>query len=106
VGWTKLLFFFKGGRTALLRVGGVGSRVGEPLARHHLTNLPSLLPTTLDPVRPLDVQLAASVPRHEGLSKGGVLDRRVMELLHLVGIHPSRRNDYPHNFRAGCVSAP
>ena len=108
VRWKQIAIIFQGAMNTLNPVRTVGSQIREPIARHHLTNLPSLMPATptLDPRRPLDSQLAESVTRHEGTSKGGALNRRVAELLHLVGIHPSRRNDYPHNFREGCASAP
>lgn len=103
VRWKQIAIIFQGAMNALNPVRRVGSQIAEPITRHHLTNLQSLLPpaTSLDPLRPVATQLADSVTRHEGLKKGTALDRRVAELLHLVGIHPSRRNDYPHQFSGG-----
>jgi peptide/nickel transport system ATP-binding protein len=71
VRWKQIAIIFQGAMNALNPVRTVGSQIGEP------------------------------IKRHEGIANSGIVDRRVAELLHLVGIHPSRRNDYPHQFSGG-----
>jgi oligopeptide/dipeptide ABC transporter ATP-binding protein len=102
VRWKQIAIIFQGAMNALNPVRTVGSQIREPIARHKLSALPSLSPQTpLDPKRTLGSQIAATVTHIEGVAKGAALDRRVAELLHLVGIHPSRRADYPHQFSGG-----
>jgi peptide/nickel transport system ATP-binding protein len=115
VRWKQIAIIFQGAMNALNPVRTVGSQIREPIARHRLSTLQSLLPppsshvaptqpfaqNSLDPIRTLGSQIAETVTHHEGISKGAALDRRVGELLHLVGIHPSRRTDYPHQFSGG-----
>jgi oligopeptide/dipeptide ABC transporter ATP-binding protein len=83
---------FQGAMNALNPVHTVGRQIREPLVRHR---------TTLDSAQPIGAQIGGAVARHEGLGKGAARDRRVGELLNLVGIPPSRHADYPHQFSGG-----
>ena len=54
----------------------------------------------LNPVRRVSWQVAEAIQIHEDVSAEEA-DRRVDELLELVGINPSRKDDYPHEFSGG-----
>ncbi len=54
----------------------------------------------LNPVRRVSWQVAEAIQIHEDVTTEEA-DSRVDELLELVGINPSRRNEYPHEFSGG-----
>jgi peptide/nickel transport system ATP-binding protein len=57
--------------------------------------------TSLNPVLTVSDQIAEAIARHNpGLSKGDV-SRKVDETLSMVGILPSRKHEYPHQFSGG-----
>ena len=58
--------------------------------------------TSLNPVYTVGAQIAETVREHEGLGRGGALDKAI-EMLRLVHIpNPQRRgHDYPHQFSGG-----
>jgi len=58
--------------------------------------------TSLNPVLPIGLQIAEVLLRHKSMSRRQA-DRRVLELLSLVGIpEPQRRaREFPHNFSGG-----
>jgi peptide/nickel transport system ATP-binding protein len=101
VRWKNIAIIFQGAMNALNPVRTVGSQIREPVARHKLSTQTLLPAKQLDPQRSLGSQIAGSVTQHEQIANKSVLDRRVAELLNLVGIHPSRRSDYPHQFSGG-----
>jgi peptide/nickel transport system permease protein len=53
----------------------------------------------LNPTRTVGDQIAEAVLRHEPKAKG--TDRRVCELLEMVGIGSGRRHQYPHQYSGG-----
>lgn len=55
----------------------------------------------LNPVRTVGDQIAEAIRLHEDASDARALDRRVGELLDLVGIAASRRNQYPFQYSGG-----
>jgi oligopeptide/dipeptide ABC transporter ATP-binding protein len=55
----------------------------------------------LNPVRTVGSQIAEPIQLHEGVRNPAVLNRRVDELLDLVGINPNRREQYPHQYSGG-----
>ena len=113
--WKHIAIVFQGAMNALNPVRTVGSQIREPMARHKMSTLQSWLPPTqagsfpappqtqrqFNPVRTIGSQIGESIALHDRIGNNAVLDRRVAELLHLVGIHPSRRNEYPHQFSGG-----
>jgi oligopeptide/dipeptide ABC transporter ATP-binding protein len=112
--WKHIAIIFQGAMNALNPVRTVGSQIAEPMARHNMTTMQAWPPPQADsfpaprqthkhlnPVRTLGSQIAESIALHEPMNGHAALDRRVAELLHLVGIHPSRRHDYPHQFSGG-----
>jgi peptide/nickel transport system ATP-binding protein len=55
---------------------------------------------SLNPVYRVGDQVAEAIIFHEGVSKEKAKER-VQELFRLVGIDPSRMNDYPHQYSGG-----
>lgn len=55
----------------------------------------------LNPVRRIGDQIAEAIWQHYPVGDKAVVDERVSELLDLVGIAPSRKNQYPHQFSGG-----
>lgn len=55
----------------------------------------------LNPVRTVGDQIAEAIRLHEAVADGRAVDRRVGELLELVGIAASRRNQYPYQYSGG-----
>ena len=55
----------------------------------------------LNPVRTIGDQIAEAIRLHEGIQDTAVLNRRVGDLLELVGIASSRRNQYPFQYSGG-----
>jgi len=55
----------------------------------------------LNPVRTVGSQIAEAIRLHEDASDARTIDRRVGELLDLVGIAASRRNQYPFQYSGG-----
>jgi len=55
----------------------------------------------LNPVRTVGSQIAEAIKRHEAVNNKSVLQRRVEELLDLVGINPTRSDQYPHQYSGG-----
>jgi peptide/nickel transport system permease protein len=53
----------------------------------------------LNPIRTVGDQIAEAILRHEPRAKE--IDRRVRELLDMVGIGPGRRHQYPHQYSGG-----
>ena len=56
--------------------------------------------TSLNPTTTVGEQIAEVIRLHKKQSKEDT-EKRVNELLELVGISPERRNDYPHQFSGG-----
>jgi len=54
----------------------------------------------LNPVRRVGDQIAEPIVLHEGIDKEAA-NRRVGKLLEMVGIHPDRGREYPHEFSGG-----
>lgn len=54
----------------------------------------------LNPVMRVKDQIGEAISIHDRLEKDDII-RRVEELLAMVGINPSRGNDYPHEFSGG-----
>ena len=59
--------------------------------------------SSLNPVLTIGAQIAEALEYHqeEGKSSRERINRRVDEMLELVGLSPSRKNDYPHQFSGG-----
>jgi peptide/nickel transport system permease protein len=55
----------------------------------------------LNPVRTVGDQLAEAILQHDSGKSADELDRRVKELLDLVGISRERKDDYPHQYSGG-----
>jgi peptide/nickel transport system ATP-binding protein len=55
----------------------------------------------LNPVRTVGDQIAEAIRLHDGVTDRPTLDRRVSELLDLVGIAASRREQYPFQYSGG-----
>lgn len=55
----------------------------------------------LNPVRTVGDQIAEAILRHEPGTPRAAVERRVRELLELVGIAASRRVQYPHQYSGG-----
>ena len=55
----------------------------------------------LNPVRTIGDQIAEAIRLHEGIQDTAVLNRRVGDLLELVGIASGRRNQYPFQYSGG-----
>jgi peptide/nickel transport system ATP-binding protein len=55
----------------------------------------------LNPVRQIGDQIAEAIRQHYPVTEKAVVDERVSELLDLVGILPSRKSQYPHQFSGG-----
>ena len=55
----------------------------------------------LNPVRTVGDQIAEAIRLHDGVTDRQVIDRRVGELLDLVGIAASRRQQYPFQYSGG-----
>lgn len=55
----------------------------------------------LNPVRRIGDQIAEAIWQHYPVSNKETVDQRVSELLDLVGIMPSRKVQYPHQFSGG-----
>jgi oligopeptide/dipeptide ABC transporter ATP-binding protein len=115
VRWQHIAMIFQGAMNALNPVRTVGSQIAEPIARHKMNTISGLLPVnghkpstqvnghakTLNPMRTVGNQIAESITAHEGLTNKSILNRRVDELLDLVGINPNRRDQYPHQYSGG-----
>src|SRR3989337_413795 len=54
----------------------------------------------LNPVRRVGDQIAEPIVLHEGIDKEAA-NRRVRKVLEMVGIHPDRGREYPHEFSGG-----
>ncbi len=57
--------------------------------------------TALNPVLTVGDQIMESLQVHNEGHSRAELERRVEEVLEMVGIMPSRKNDYPHQFSGG-----
>ncbi|MCX6048421.1 MAG: ABC transporter ATP-binding protein [Chloroflexi bacterium] len=123
VRWKNIAMIFQGAMNALNPVRTVGSQIAEPIARHTMNTLNDLHPIhnanrngkatqspngnghyagkNLNPLRTVGSQIAETIKHHEAISDKGILDRRVAELLDLVGISPNRRDQYPHQYSGG-----
>ncbi len=55
----------------------------------------------LNPVRTVGDQIAEAIRLHSNGQQNGNLDKRVTELLDLVGIAASRKEQYPHQYSGG-----
>lgn len=55
----------------------------------------------LNPVRTVGDQIAEAIRLHSGRAANGSLDKRVLELLDLVGIAASRKDQFPHQYSGG-----
>ncbi len=55
----------------------------------------------LNPVRTVGDQIAEAIVKHDATMKGDALDRRVIELLDLVGITADHKEHYPHQYSGG-----
>lgn len=55
----------------------------------------------LNPVRHIGDQIGEAIRQHYPVCDKATVDRRVSELLDLVGITPSRKTQYPHQFSGG-----
>jgi peptide/nickel transport system ATP-binding protein len=55
----------------------------------------------LNPVRRIGDQIGEAIRQHYDVNDKAKVDRRVSELLDLVGITPSRKTQYPHQFSGG-----
>lgn len=54
--------------------------------------------TSLNPVLKVGEQIAESIRQHEPDMKKPQVEKRVEEILEMVGIPASRKNEYPHQF--------
>ena len=57
--------------------------------------------TSLNPVIPVGEQIAEVLDLHKKYSSKEARDKRVDEILSLVGLLPESKNDYPHQFSGG-----
>lgn len=57
--------------------------------------------TSLNPIIPVGKQIREVLELHFSDMSGDEMDKRVDEILSLVGIQPSRKNEYPHQFSGG-----
>ena len=57
--------------------------------------------TSLNPVLTVGEQIAESIRQHEPDMKKPQVEKRVEEILEMVGIPASRKNEYPHQFSGG-----
>ena len=57
--------------------------------------------TSLNPVLKVGEQIAESIRQHEPDMKKAQVEKRVEEILEMVGIPASRKNEYPHQFSGG-----
>jgi oligopeptide/dipeptide ABC transporter ATP-binding protein len=55
----------------------------------------------LNPVRRVGDQIAEAIRQHYPVTDKATVDNRVSELLDMVGIPPSRKSQYPHQFSGG-----
>lgn len=119
VRWKNIAMIFQGAMNALNPVRTVGSQIAEPIARHKMNTINGLLPLngranghaaqavptnngkTFNPTRTVGSQIAETVKQHETIGDKNILNRRVDELLNLVGINPNRRDQYPHQYSGG-----
>ena len=119
VRWKNIAMIFQGAMNALNPVRTVGSQIAEPIARHKMNTINGLLPLnartnghtahavpngngkTFNPTRTVGSQIAETVKQHETIGDKTILNRRVDELLDLVGINPNRRDQYPHQYSGG-----
>jgi peptide/nickel transport system ATP-binding protein len=56
--------------------------------------------TSLDPIIPVDKQIAEMILLHNNISRAEAL-KKAVEMLELVGIMPERSGEYPHQFSGG-----
>lgn len=116
VRWKNISMIFQGAMNALNPVRTVGSQIAEPIARHTMHTSASLLPQAqeashpnghtngmkrLNPTRTVGSQIAETIKLHEQVTNKTILQRRVEELLDLVGINRNRRDQYPHQYSGG-----
>ncbi len=119
VRWKNIAMIFQGAMNALNPVRTVGSQIAEPIVRHKMNTINGLLPLhgranghaahavpnsngkTFNPTRTVGSQIAETVKQHETIGDKAILNRRVDELLDLVGINPNRRDQYPHQYSGG-----
>lgn len=102
VRWKQMAMVFQGAMNALNPVRTVGSQIAEPMRRHQIPlDQPLTHGKSLKPNQPLTEQLAVAVQQHEGINDKTLLQRRVNELLDLVGISANRREQYPHQYSGG-----
>lgn len=114
--WKNISMIFQGAMNALNPVRTVGSQIAEPIARHAMHTSASLLPQPkgtihhnghingmkrLNPTRTVGSQIAETIKLHEQVTDKAILQRRVEELLDLVGINRNRRDQYPHQYSGG-----
>ena len=57
--------------------------------------------TSLNPVLRVGEQIAESIRLHQPELKAAAVERRVDEILEMVGIPAARKNEYPHQFSGG-----
>ena len=57
--------------------------------------------TSLNPVINVGEQIKETIRLHMSIKNNAELDRRVDEILQLVGISPKRKNEFPHQFSGG-----
>jgi len=55
----------------------------------------------LNPVRTISDQISEAITKHIPFHDPKALDERISELLEMVGISPSRKNDYPFQYSGG-----
>jgi peptide/nickel transport system ATP-binding protein len=55
----------------------------------------------LNPVRTVGDQIAEAIIQHQPTINRNDLNKRISELLDLVGIAPNRKDDYPHQYSGG-----
>jgi oligopeptide/dipeptide ABC transporter ATP-binding protein len=112
VRWKNIAMIFQGAMNALNPVRTVGSQIGEPIARHAMHTSSSLLPQSNRLAArngrnghvsngASNAAIAETLTAHGDTTDRAVLRRRVAELLDLVGISPSRYDQYPHQYSGG-----
>ncbi|MCB0104705.1 MAG: ABC transporter ATP-binding protein, partial [Caldilineaceae bacterium] len=127
VRWKQISMIFQGAMNALNPVRTVGNQIAEPIAYHAVPVGGVRLPPTrrgatsdpysnaagtsanggqatvkgTDPTRTIGSQIADAIVAHEPIGDKRILRARVAELLDLVGINPSRQDEYPHQYSGG-----
>jgi len=72
----------------------------EQVRWRRISLIPQGAMNSLTPVYKVGEQISEAILTHENVSKEEAADRAA-KLLSMVGIHPSRSNDYPHEFSGG-----